>query len=75
MISDDMDVEKVIDTTNTDIPKPFEYNNNIISDAEDEYVDLFRKQIEILKVDFKLINLYKLRSISLIIINKKIFLL
>lgn len=51
MISDDMDVEKVIDTTNTNIPKPFEENNNIISDAEDEYIDLFRKQIEILKVD------------------------
>jgi len=51
MISDDMDVERVIDTTDTDIPKPFELNNNIISDTEDEYVDLFRKQIEILKVD------------------------
>ena len=51
MVSDDVDVEKVINVDKINIPKPFEENNSNISKAEDQYTDEFKKQIELLQIN------------------------
>ena len=43
MLSDDVDVEKVINVDKINIVKPFEENNNNVKNVEDQYTDEFNE--------------------------------
>ena len=49
IIGEDIDVEKIIELNNVDIPSAYEKTQHTISDAEDKFKDEFKEQMEILK--------------------------